>query len=158
MNYRMIRNILGWLLIFECGFMLVPTVTALIYGEREIWAFLVTMLLCGGIGALCVWRKPKDSALYAREGFVIVSLSWILLSLFGAIPFCISGVIPNYVDAVFETVSGLPPRVPPSSPPWSLCPVVCSCGAASPTGWGAWACWSSLWPSSPCRAGRICTS
>ena len=106
MNYRMIRNILGWLLIFECGFMLVPTVTALIYGEREVWAFLVTMLLCGGIGALCVWRKPKDSALYAREGFVIVSLSWILLSLFGAIPFCISGVIPNYVDAVFETVSG----------------------------------------------------
>lgn len=106
MNYRMIRNILGWLLIFECGFMLVPTVTALIYGEREIWAFLVTMLLCGGIGALCVWRKPKDSVLYAREGFVIVSLSWIALSLLGAIPFCISGVIPNYVDAVFETVSG----------------------------------------------------
>ena len=106
MNYKMIRNILGWLLIFECGFMLVPTVTALIYGDKEIWAFLVTMLLCGGIGALCVWRKPKDSALYAREGFVIVSLSWILLSLFGAIPFCISGVIPNYVDAVFETVSG----------------------------------------------------
>lgn len=106
MNYRMIRNILGWLLIFECGFMLVPTVTALIYGEREIWAFLVTMLLCGGIGALCVWRKPKDSALYAREGFVIVSLSWIALSLLGAIPFCISGTIPNYVDAVFETVSG----------------------------------------------------
>ena len=106
MNYRMIRNILGWLLIFECGFMLVPTVTALVYREREVWAFLVTMLLCGGIGALCVWRKPKDSALYAREGFVIVSLSWITLSLFGAIPFCISGVIPNYVDAVFETVSG----------------------------------------------------
>ena len=106
MNYKMIRNILGWLLIFECGFMLVPTVTALIYGEREIWAFLVTMLLCGGIGALCVWRKPKDSALYAREGFVIVSLSWIALSLLGAIPFCISGTIPNYVDAVFETVSG----------------------------------------------------
>ena len=106
MNYRMIRNILGWLLIFECGFMLVPTVTALVYREREVWAFLVTMLLCGAIGALFVWRKPKDSALYAREGFVIVSLSWILLSLFGAIPFCISGVIPNYVDAVFETVSG----------------------------------------------------
>ncbi|MBO5511665.1 MAG: TrkH family potassium uptake protein [Clostridia bacterium] len=106
MNYRMIRNILGWLLIFECGFMLVPAVTALIYGEREIWAFLVTMLLCGAIGALFVWRKPKDSVLYAREGFVIVSLSWIALSLLGAIPFCISGVIPNYVDAVFETVSG----------------------------------------------------
>ena len=106
MNGKMIRNILGWLLIFECGFMLVPTVTALVYREREVWAFLVTMLLCGAIGALFVWRKPKDSVLYAREGFVIVSLSWILLSLFGAIPFCISGTIPNYLDALFETVSG----------------------------------------------------
>lgn len=106
MNRKMIRNILGWLLIFECGFMLVPTVTALVYREREVWAFLVTMLLCGAIGALFVWRKPKDSVLYAREGFVIVSLSWILLSLFGAIPFCISGTIPNYLDALFETVSG----------------------------------------------------
>ena len=106
MNYKMIRNILGWLLLFECGFMLVPTVTALVYREREVWAFLVTMLLCGTIGALFVWRKPKDSVLYAREGFVIVSLSWILLSLFGAIPFCISGAIPNYLDALFETVSG----------------------------------------------------
>ena len=106
MNGKMIRNILGWLLIFECGFMLVPTVTALVYREREVGAFLVTMLLCGTIGALFVWRKPKDSVLYAREGFVIVSLSWILLSLFGAIPFCISGAIPNYLDALFETVSG----------------------------------------------------
>jgi trk system potassium uptake protein TrkH len=106
MNHKMIRNILGWLLIFECGFMLVPTVTGLFYREREVWTFLVTMLFCGGIGGLCVWRKPKDPVLYAREGFVIVSLSWIMLSLFGAIPFCISGVIPNYVDAVFETVSG----------------------------------------------------
>ena len=106
MNYKMIRNILGWLLLFECGFMLVPTATALVYREREVWAFLVTMLLCGTIGALFVWRKPKDAVLYAREGFVIVSLSWILLSLFGAIPFCISGAIPNYLDALFETVSG----------------------------------------------------
>ena len=106
MNYKMIRNILGWLLLFECGFMLVPTATALVYREREVWAFLVTMLLCGTIGALCVWNKPRDPVLYAREGFVIVSLSWITLSLFGAIPFFISGVIPSYVDAVFETVSG----------------------------------------------------
>ena len=106
MNYKMIRNILGWLLLFECGFMAVPTVTALIYREREVWSFLVTMLLCGSIGGLCVWNKPKSSVLYARDGFVIVSLSWIALSLFGAIPFCISGVIPNYLDALFETVSG----------------------------------------------------
>ena len=106
MNYKMIRNILGWLLLFEAGFMLVPLVTGICYGERETWVFGVTMLICAAIGGLCVWKKPKDPVLYAREGFVIVSLSWIALSLLGAIPFCLSGVIPNYLDAVFETVSG----------------------------------------------------
>ena len=106
MNYRMIRNILGWLLLFECGFMAVPAVTALVYREPQVWHFLATMLLCGGIGILCVLKKPKNSTLYAREGFVIVSLSWIVLSVFGSLPFFLSGCIPNYIDALFETVSG----------------------------------------------------
>ena len=106
MNYKMIRNILGWLLLFEAGFMLVPLITGICYGERETLFFAVTMILCATIGGLCAWNKPKDSVLYAREGFVIVSLSWIALSLFGAIPFFISGVIPNYLDALFETISG----------------------------------------------------
>ena len=106
MNYRMIRNILGWLLIFECGFMAVPAITALVFGESQFWHFLVTMLFCAGIGGLCVLRKPKSSVLYAREGFVIVSLSWIVLSAFGALPFFLSGCIPSFVDALFETVSG----------------------------------------------------
>ena len=107
MNYRMIRNILGWLLIFECGFMLVPAVTAIVYGEfSQLWAFLATMALCGLIGGLFVLKKPKNSVLYAKDGFVIVSLSWITLSLFGCLPFVISGTIPNFVDALFETVSG----------------------------------------------------
>ena len=106
MNYKMIRNILGWLLLFEAGFMLVPLVTGICYGESETVFFAITILLCASIGGLCVWNKPKDSVLYAREGFVIVALSWIILSLFGAIPFFVSGTIPNYVDAVFETVSG----------------------------------------------------
>ena len=106
MNYRMIRNILGWLLIFECGFMLVPAATALVYRESAGWCFLATMLLCGGMGGLCVLKKPPSATLYAREGLVIVSLSWIVLSVFGALPFFLSGCIPNYVDALFETVSG----------------------------------------------------
>ena len=106
MNYKMIRNILGWLLIFEAGFMLVPLITGLCYAEAEVRYFAVTALICAAIGGLCVWKKPKDPVLYAREGFVIVALSWIILSLFGAIPFFVSGTIPNYVDAVFETVSG----------------------------------------------------
>ena len=106
MNYRMIRNILGWLLVFECGFMLVPAVTALVYRESQVVYFLLTMVLCGGIGGLLVYRKPQNSVLYAREGFIIVALSWMVLSLFGALPFFLSGCIPNYVDALFETVSG----------------------------------------------------
>ena len=106
MNYRMIRNILGWLLIFECGFMLVPAATAIVYRESAGLWFLMTMLLCGGIGALCIWRRPKNSVLYARDGFVIVALSWIVLSMFGALPFFLSGCIPNYVDALFEAASG----------------------------------------------------
>ncbi len=106
MNYKMIRNILGWLLLFEAGFMLVPLITGLCYAEAEVWSFAVTALICAAIGSLCIWKKPKDPVLYAREGFVIVALSWIILSLFGAIPFFVSGTIPNYVDAVFETVSG----------------------------------------------------
>ncbi len=106
MNFRMIRYILGWILIFEAGFMAVPAVTAVVYGERELWHFLATMLLCGALGALAVWRKPKNTTLYAREGFVTVALSWLTLSIFGAIPFFISGAIPNYIDALFEMVSG----------------------------------------------------
>ena len=106
MNYKMIRNILGWLLLFEAGFMLVPLITGICYGEQETVYFALTIVLCASIGGLCVWNKPKDSVLYAREGFVIVAFSWIALSLFGAIPFFISGAIPSYLDAVFETVSG----------------------------------------------------
>ena len=106
MNYKMIRNILGWLLLFEAGFMLVPLITGICFGESETVYFAITVVLCASIGGLCVWNKPKDSVLYAREGFVIVAFSWIALSLFGAIPFFISGVIPSYLDAVFETVSG----------------------------------------------------
>ena len=59
MNYRMIRNIIGWLLIFECGFLLIPTVTALVYRESEIVWFLLTMLLCGGIGGLAARRGVR---------------------------------------------------------------------------------------------------
>ena len=106
MNYRMIRNILGWLLLFEAGFMVVPLITGICYREPALWSFLITIVFCASIGGLCILKKPQDSVLYAREGFIIVSLSWIALSLFGALPFVISGAIPNYLDAVFETVSG----------------------------------------------------
>ena len=107
MNFRMIKNILGWILIFEAGFMLVPLLTAIIYTEETFLSYLISMGICLIIGFLLIWKKPKNKTLYSREGFVIVSLSWIILSIFGALPMFISREIPSYIDALFETASGL---------------------------------------------------
>lgn len=106
MNYRMIKYTLGWLLVFEAGFFLVPVITAAVYRESALWAFLLSMLICASAAALLLIGKPKSRTLYAREGFVIVALSWILLSIFGSFPFMLSGTLPSFVDALFETVSG----------------------------------------------------
>ena len=107
MNYKMIRNVLGWILLFEAAFMVIPLVTALCFAEwKTALSFLLSAAVCGGVGGLCVVFKPRSKTLYAREGFVIVSLSWIALSLFGALPFLFSGTIPSFIDALFETASG----------------------------------------------------
>ncbi len=107
MNFRMIRYTLGLILKFEALFLLVPIITAIVYGEStSLSAFAATAGICLFLGYVMSYSKPRDMALRARDGFVIVSLSWIILSLFGAIPFLLSGAIPNYIDALFETVSG----------------------------------------------------
>lgn len=106
MNYRMIAYILGWILVFESLFMAVPAVTAIFYGESAFWYFLITAVICLAAGFLIIRKKPDGKQLYSREGNVIVALSWILLSIFGALPFYMSGVIPSFTDALFETVSG----------------------------------------------------
>ena len=79
---------------------------ALIYRESEVWCFLATMAVCLMVGMLLVRRKPKNQIFYVAESFVAVSLSWVLLSVMGAVPFVLSGYIPNPIDALFETVSG----------------------------------------------------
>lgn len=106
MNYRMISYILGWILIFEGMFLAVPTITALAFGEGVVISYLISLGICLIIGGLLVLKKPKKKQLFAREGCVIVALSWIVLSAFGALPFVISGEIPEYINALFETVSG----------------------------------------------------
>ncbi len=106
MNHRVIRNILGWILLFEAAFLLIPTLTAVVYREREVHAFLISIALCGGVGGLFLIGRMKTRVFFAKEGFVAVALAWIVLSLFGALPFWLSGAIPSYLDAVFETVSG----------------------------------------------------
>ncbi len=106
MNHSIIRYILFRVLEFAGIFMLFPFLVGIIYGEPQKWAYLSVGAICFLLGFAGKQFKPKSKVFYAREGFVTVSLSWILLSLVGAIPFVLTGEIPFYLDAVFETVSG----------------------------------------------------
>ena len=107
MNYRMIKYTLGWLAMFEAAFFVLPMITALCYGEwSTLLAFAAVAAICLVIGFLCKRNKPEKTTIYAREGFVIVSLSWILLSVFGALPFIFAGCTTSFVDALFEASSG----------------------------------------------------
>lgn len=107
MNYAMIRYIIGWILNFEAAFMSPSFVVGLIYREKSAWAIFATMLLCLAIGVpMVLLKRPKQAVFYAKDGFVSVGLSWVVLSVMGALPFVISGAIPHPVDALFETVSG----------------------------------------------------
>lgn len=108
MNKRIVAYILGRLLQIEAILLLVPIVISLIYREplRNSLSFLLVALVTGITGYLFTKKIPKNKSLYAKEGFVIVSLSWILLSFFGAIPFVLNGDIPSIIDAFFETSSG----------------------------------------------------
>lgn len=106
MNYQIIAFIIGWVLKLEAGFMLLPVLTGIIYRESAVWAFVISGAVSFGLGVILSWKKPVHQHFYIREGFVTVAVSWIVLSLMGAIPFMISGAIPHLVDALFETVSG----------------------------------------------------
>ena len=106
MNYRMIINTIGRVLAVETVLLLLPFVTAILYQDSSVSAFLITILITAvaSIGALLV--KVRNRVIYAKEGFTIVAFAWILVSIFGAIPFYISGAIPSFIDSLFETISG----------------------------------------------------
>ena len=107
MNSSMIRVILGHVLRIEAAFMMLPCLIALIYGEKEGYIYLIVAGACALTGVIMsAIKKPTDNALYLKEGCVATALSWIMLSLFGALPFCLTGEIPSYVDSLFETISG----------------------------------------------------
>ncbi|MBQ7203945.1 MAG: TrkH family potassium uptake protein [Eubacterium sp.] len=106
MNISIIRRILGYVLILEAAMLLLPCIVALVYGESDATAFVVVSVLCLVIGAITGLKKPKSDMFYLKEGCVATGLSWIVLSLFGCLPFYITGTIPNFIDALFETVSG----------------------------------------------------
>ena len=107
MNYRMVFSMIGRLLMLEAGLLLFPAACSAIYGESSVWALLMTagvaLAVGGGLVLIC---RTKKQAIYAKEGFVIAALSWIFLSAVGALPFVLSGEVPGYIDAFFETVSG----------------------------------------------------
>ncbi len=106
MNYRIISYVLGWVLNIEAVCMLLPLLCAWIYDEPTVWVFIVCVLLCFAVGTPLVLTGPREKNMFAKEGFVTVAISWIGISLFGALPFVLSGSIPNFVDALFETASG----------------------------------------------------
>ncbi len=108
MNFAIIRTMLGKILILLGALMALPLLVCLIYREgwRNCLAFLIPMAVLFAVGFLCTLKKPSSNKLLAREGFIIVGLSWFALSLFGCLPLMISKEIPNFFDAFFEMTSG----------------------------------------------------
>lgn len=106
MNYKMVFKTVGRLLQAEALFMLLPLAVSVYYNEKLLYVYGIVIAILLFIGTLFSLPKLETRTIYAREGFLIVSLSWILLSFFGALPFVISGATPSFVDALFETVSG----------------------------------------------------
>ncbi len=108
MNHKIIGKVLGFLLLLECLFFVPSALLAILDRQREILgAVTVSMAVAAGAGiALSFLCRRAESNYYAREGFVIVGLGWVVFSMVGALPFYLSGEIPSYVDALFETISG----------------------------------------------------
>lgn len=106
MNYKTVFYILGQAVTLEGVCMLLPMICALCYGEGEWKVFLLTAALCFAVATLLRIKKPERTTIYAKEGFVIVSLCWIVMSILGCLPFVFSGVIDRFIPALFEMVSG----------------------------------------------------
>lgn len=108
MNYKKLGKILGKIMILEGILMLAPLAVSLVYKESlvHILAFLIPIIIVTAIGFLLQVPKPKRDNLYQKEGFALTAMVWIVMTLFGAIPFVINGDIPNYIDACFEIMSG----------------------------------------------------
>ena len=108
MNRKMVAFIIGRIAVIEAFLFLAPLTVSLIHNEQKsIFAFLISIAIAMAVGILLsVVFRPKSKVISAKDGFILVALCWVMLSLIGALPFTISGTIPNYVDAFFETVSG----------------------------------------------------
>ena len=90
MNISMLIYVLGWILTAEGAMMALPLITGIIYNETATWSFVITIAICLALGIPMVLKSPKNRVFHVREGFVAVALSWIILSIFGSLPFLIS--------------------------------------------------------------------
>ena len=107
MNYAIVFRLLGYVMLIEGALLLLPAAASWIYGEWFVLGvFLITAAVSAAIGYALRGIKPQSKMFYMREGFAATSLSWIVISIVGAVPFVVAGCIPNPVDALFETVSG----------------------------------------------------
>ena len=106
MNYAMIRYILAWVLKVEGMILSLPCLIALIYHEKEGLVYLIWMGVCLAVGFLGSFKKPQNTEIYQKDGFAVAAMAWIVMSLFGAVPFMMTGEIPSFIDALFEIVSG----------------------------------------------------
>ena len=108
----MILYVIGRALLIEAALLVLPLITAVIYGE-SIVPFLIPIVLLVAVGLITGMKKPKNASLFARDGLAVVALVWVFMSAFGALPFVISGDIPNYIDAFLKRCPALPPPAPP---------------------------------------------
>jgi len=106
MNIKMILYVLGKILKIEGLLLFLPVLVDMLYKESVGGDYLLVAISAVLIGEIVSRREPENKRIYAKEGFFIVGVSWVLLSLFGAVPFVLTGEIPSYIDALFETVSG----------------------------------------------------
>ncbi len=108
MNYSIILKIIGWVIQLEGIFFLPPALTGFLFGEiKDALIYLLLGAICIVLGGLIRKQKTGKTTFYAKEGFVTVALSWIVMSTIGALPFVMTGDIPSYPDALFEIISGL---------------------------------------------------
>ena len=102
----MIAYILGWIMKLEGLFMLIPVLVALIYREHNGMWFAIVAVCALVFGAVVTHKKPESNVFYMREGCIATAMSWFIMSVIGCLPFFLSGEIPSFIDALFETVSG----------------------------------------------------
>ena len=106
MNFKIVLSVLGKAMIIEAAFLIVPLIVGVYFGENNYLCFLIPMALLFAVGVPLSLLKSEDRSIYAKEGFIIVACCWVVLSLAGCLPFIISGEIPAFANAFFETVSG----------------------------------------------------